>query len=285
MQIAYKIAGKINIGMALKTGAFLLSFLLFSFQLGEVPAFKLLSAINIQAKDLQTDRLGNLYVISRTNQLYKYDINGKLLSTLNYAYVGNITHLDASNPFELYLFYRELNAVVFLDNNLAFRGRMNLSESNIIQASSAARNYANGLWVFDQGDLQLKKIERDGKISQVSGNVLQFSQSKNLSPNYIFDNGSKVFVNDSLEGIMVFDVFANYQKTIPIKGLKEFKILGDELYYVQNKRLMAYHLNTLQRKSVELPDSNFIAVAIEKENVYLQKEDTVSIYQLPVKGN
>ncbi|MBC7383925.1 MAG: hypothetical protein H7296_13220 [Bacteroidia bacterium] len=259
--------------------------LLGAYQLPSLPDFKLLTSIIIQAKDMQTDRMGNLYVISQTNQLYKYDLSGKLVSTLNYAYIGNITHIDASNPFELYLFYRELNAVVFLDNNLAYRGRINLSDANVIQASSAARNYANGLWVFDQGDLQLKKIERNGKVEQMSGNVLQFAQTKTLAPNFIFDNGSRVFVNDSLEGIMVFDVFANYQKTIPVKGLKNFKVLGDELYYVEKKNLVAYHLKTLQRKFILLPDSNYKEVGIEKEHLYLQKPDTILIYMLPVKGN
>ncbi len=262
-----------------------LIFMMSSFQIPNAGDFKWIAGIAIQAKDMQTDRLGNLYVLSQTNQLYKYDITGKLLSTLNYSYIGNITHIDASNPFELYLFYRELNAVVFLDNNLAYRGRMNLSDAGIIQASSAARNYANGLWIFDQGDLQLKKLDRDAKISQVSGNVLQYADTKNMAPNFIFDNGSKVFVNDSLLGIMVFDVFANYQKTIPIKGLKEFKILGDELYYVKSKKLMAYHLKTLQYKSIALPDSNFKGVCIEKEHLYLHMSDSVAIFQLPLKGN
>ena len=95
--------------------------------------FKLIAQFATQAKDIQTDKLGNLYVLTVSNQLYKYDAYGKLLSTLNFAYIGNITHLDASNPFEIYLFYRELTAVVFLDTNLAYRGRMNLEDAAIIQ--------------------------------------------------------------------------------------------------------------------------------------------------------
>ncbi len=270
-----------------RTGKILLvlfGILFFSFQNPDYSNFRLLATIEIWAKDMQSDRLGNVYVVSRTNQLFKYDLNGKITSNLNYAYLGNISHIDASNPFELYLFYKELNAVIFLDNNLAYRGRMNLSDAGVIQAGTAARNYANGIWVFDQGDLQLKKIERDGKVTQVSGNVLKFAQTRNLAPNYMFDNGSKVFVNDSMVGILVFDVFANYQKTIPLKGLKSFKILDDELYFLRNHQLFAYHLKTLQQKSIVLPDSNFKDFSIEKEQIYLQKESQICIYSLPEKS-
>jgi hypothetical protein len=72
-----------------------------------------LQALAFEAKEIQTDRMGNLFVISKTNQLYKYNSTGKLLSTLNYNYSGNITSLDVSNPLEIYVFYKELNTIVF----------------------------------------------------------------------------------------------------------------------------------------------------------------------------
>jgi hypothetical protein len=242
------------------------------------PSWNFLTQISIQAKDIETDRVGNIYVVSNTNQLYKYDATGKLLSTLNYAYQGNITHIDASNPMELYLFYREMNAVVFLDNNLAYRGKLNLSDAGITQASAIARSYNNTIWVFDQGDLQLKNLSKEGNLIQASGNVLQFAQSKNLNPSLIIDNGSRVFVNDSTEGILVFDVFANYIKTIPIKLKEEFKILNDELFYRSGNNLISYRFSTLQRDTLQLPDSNFAAFSVEKERLFVLNNLGISIY-------
>lgn len=242
------------------------------------PSWNLLNQIRIQAKDIETDRVGNIYVVSNTNQLYKYDANGKLLSTLNYAYQGNITHIDASNPLELYLFYREMNSVIFLDNNLAYRGELNLSDAGITQASAIARSYNNTLWVFDQGDLQLKNLNKDGGLIQASGNVLQFAKSKNLNPSLIIDNGSRVYVNDSTEGVLVFDVFANYIKTIPIKLKEEFKVMDDELFYRYQNNLISYRLSTLQRDTLQAPDSSFVAFSLEKERLYLLNASGISIY-------
>jgi hypothetical protein len=120
-------------------------------------AFTFIKAIPIEAKDIQTDRLGNIYAISKTNQLYKYSPDGKLLSTLNYKYLGNISFVDATNPLEIYVFYKELNLVVFLDNNLAYRGEIRLTDFNIGQAAAIARSFDNGIWIFDLADMQLKK--------------------------------------------------------------------------------------------------------------------------------
>lgn len=240
--------------------------------------YTLLSALRLNVKCMHTDNLGNLYIVTKTNQLYKYSRNGKLLSTLNYNYIGNITQLDASNPMEIYLFYKELNKVVFLDNNLAFRGEINLNKANIIQASSIARSYDNNIWVFDLGDLQLKKVNKTNQVEQESGNIRQYINGS-AAVNYMFDNNDRVFLVDSVNGILLFDVFASYIKTIPVKGVNEVKVLEKYLFYYANGKLNRYNWQTPQSQSFSLPDTlALVKLSIEKERLYLQKPDSIYIY-------
>lgn len=243
--------------------------------------FNLIASIKIEAKEIQTDRMGNLFVISKTNQLYKYSSTGKLLSTLNYNYSGNITSIDVSNPLEIYLFYKELNTIVFLDNNLAFRGDINLSNFSVGQASSIARSYDNGVWIFDVVDLQVKKLTKEGLGSLQSANVRQFSNAKSVMPTFIYDNNDRLYVNDSAIGIMVFDVFANYIKTLPLKGILDFKIIGEDLYFYKNRVLYDYNLKGLLQKSIQLPDSlSALDCSIEKDRLFITKENLVEIYEI-----
>ncbi|MCG9880983.1 MAG: hypothetical protein MH472_10340 [Bacteroidia bacterium] len=242
------------------------------------PNWQLLFRIEAEAKIIETDRMGNIYLVSKTNQLYKYNAKGELLSTLNYAYLGNITHLDAGNPLEIYLFYKELNALVFLDNNLAFRGKMSLSDAEVIQASAAARSYENGIWVFDQGDLQLKKLQKDGNISQRSGNALQFTVNKNLHPTQIIDTGTKIYLNDSSEGVMVFDIFANYIKTIPIKGKTEIRVLDEQIFYLDQAKLISYQTKLFKRDTISLPEPNVLQFGLEKEKLFLLNKGNLAVY-------
>jgi hypothetical protein len=240
--------------------------------------YTLLTHILSKVKNITTDNLGNLYVLTNGNQLNKYGRNGALIGTLNYNYTGNITQVDASNPMQVFLFYRELNKVIILDNNLAYRGEINLTKAGIIQAAAVARAYDNNLWVFDVGDLQLKKINRDSEVEQSSGNVRQYILN-NTAVNYLFDNGDRVFVVDANNGILLFDVFASYQKTIPIKGVNEVKVLDRFLFYYAAQKLNRYNWQTSQEQSYALPDtSGVIRLSVEKERIYLQKQDTISIY-------
>lgn len=240
--------------------------------------FVLIKTIPIEAKDIQTDRLGNLYIVSKTNQLYKYGPTGKLLSTLNYKYLGNITHVDATNPMEIYVFYKELNLVVFLDNNLAYRGEMKLADFGIGQAAAICRSFDNGIWVFDLGDLQLKKMDKNGENLQTTGNIRQYV-SQPSAVLFLYDNNDKVFVNDSANGILMFNIFGTYAKTLPIKGCTEIKVINDEVYYWQMLQLKKYRLKSFDTEVFALPDALDIKdVSIEKDRVYLLKSTEVSIY-------
>lgn len=254
--------------------ALLLSFNSFS----QTTSFKLIKQITIDAKDFQTDRLGNLYIVTKTNQLYKYNSNGQLLGTLNYKYLGNITHIDASNPLEVYVFYKEINKIIFLDNNLSYRGEVDLNDFNISLATAVARSYDNGIWIFDASELQLKRFSKSGELLQQSGNIKQFVNS-NASPNYIYDNGDRVFVNDSAIGIMEFNVFAAYSRTIHVKGCDEFKMIENDLFYNKDKKLIKYNLKTFTESEFTLPDTTLIQnISIEKDRLYLLKPNEVDIY-------
>lgn len=226
---------------------------------------KLKSSFKLNAKYIQADELGNIYAVSPTNQLYKYDQSGKILATLNYNYSGNITSIDASNPMELYVFYKEINRVIFLDNNLAYRGEIDLSKSNIIQASSVARSYDNGLWVFDLGDLQLKKLDKEGKQYQSSGNIKQFCNF-NFVPGYLADNGKQVILsNDSV--ILFFDVFASYARTLKVSNATALQLSAEYLFHTA-----ANHVNMIDLKIGVVKNSFSFSYNYKTQWVFVSKE-------------
>lgn len=241
--------------------------------------FTLVKSIAVASKQIETDPAGNIYLVSKTNQFYKYNRDGKLLSTLNYAYQGNLETVDPGNPMELYLFYKEMNKLVFLDNNLAFRGEINFADFEVGQAAAAARAYDNSIWVFDQIDLMLKKYDKDGKSYQNSGNVRQYVKDETILPNFITDNGNRVFLNDPINGVLVFDLMCSYIKTIPIKGCKKIKVRDDDIYYFKDSCVYRYNTKTFQHAAIRIPyETGNKESSIEKERLYILREDSLSIY-------
>ena len=239
---------------------------------------KLVSEFTVNAKFVQADDMGNLYIVSPTNQLYKYNYSGKVLATLNYNYNGNISSLDVSNPMEIYIFYKEINRVLLLDNNLAYRGELDLTKLNITQAAAIARSFDNGIWVFDLGDLQLKKITKDGILSQSSGNIKQFTQT-DFIPNLLSDNTNQIMLcNDSV--CLLFDVFAAYIKTIKFKNSQNFQFGNNQIFETNQSQINSIDLKMGIRNIVytfpyfQKPFWTYI----NKENIILFTKNIISVY-------
>jgi hypothetical protein len=76
---------------------------------------------------ISSDNLENLFVITPTNDIIKYNKNGQKLATANFKVLGNISSIDAGNPFEIYVFYRDQNKIIFLDNYTLKYDFINLS--------------------------------------------------------------------------------------------------------------------------------------------------------------
>lgn len=192
-----------------------------------------------------TDHLGNLYTVKSDNSIVKYNNKGKMLTAINNKQLGKLEYMDVTNPFELYLYYRDQNRIVFTDNMLGFRGETDLNNLEIANISLIARTYDNQIWAWDQNDLQLKKYSKDLKLLSESGNSRMWARDI-VEPSYLIDNEQQVLMSDPKVGIYIFDAFANYYKTIPIKGVTRFQVHGNKISFYKDKRLSIYDMKLLQ---------------------------------------
>jgi len=238
---------------------------------------KLVNDFLVNAKFVQADELGNLYIVTPSNQLYKYNTLGKVLATLNFNYNGNISSVDATNPMEIYVFYKELNRVLFLDNNLAYRGELDLTKLNITQASAVARSYDNGIWIFDLGDLQLKKMSKEGTVAQSSGNIRQIIKT-DFIPTTLLENTKQVMLaNDSIA--LLFDVFASYIKTFKFSKTVSFQLNNDYILQTTDNQLNAVELKIGINRPVLQLENKIKWSYLSKDQVYIYQENKISIYK------
>ncbi|MFM7726606.1 MAG: hypothetical protein ACKO7B_07885, partial [Flavobacteriales bacterium] len=158
--------------------------------------------------------IGNLYVIS-DNQLLKFSPEGKPLQ--NYAEVrnGELRMVDASNPMKVLLFYPDMARLVALGTQFAPQSTIELRNLGIYQPTLACNSINEGYWIYDLQDFQLKKLDLNLQLVFQSGN-LQLLTGKKVVPTSLIEYNQRVYLNDPSSGILVFDQFAGYYKTLPI---------------------------------------------------------------------
>lgn len=224
-------------------------------------SLRLSKTIPVMAEYIAVDNLENIYVVTPSNDILKYDKTGELKYTQNFKLYGKPTSFDVSNLMEIYVFYREANTVLYLDNTLSERGITDFTTGRFGLVTAVARSYDNGLWVWDQADLQLKKSTKEQQNIISSGNPLVLGTGT-ITPYLIADNGSNVILVDS-NGIIVCDVFANFIRSIKIKKPGIVQLLGQKLYYVSSTQLFMIDIKTFEQKMVyrfnQLPDLAVVA--------------------------
>jgi hypothetical protein len=223
------------------------------------------------------DPIGNLYVIA-DNQLLKFDGNGKPLQNFSDYRLGELRSADAGNAMKVLLFYPDMARIIVLGTQFAPQSTIELRNIGIIQPTLVCNSINNGYWIFDLQDFQLKKIDLNLQPVFTSGNLTQLTGNRVL-PNYMTEYDHRVYLNNPETGILVFDQFGAYLKTLPIKGLKGFQLFGNEVFFLQEGRLKAMDLRLLNEREISLPDQQELrAVNLNDQRYYLLTNDSLNIY-------
>lgn len=224
---------------------------------------------------ITTDNLENLYVITPTNDIIKYSRAGKKLATANFKVLGNISSIDVTNPFEIYVFYRDQNKIVFLDNLLNSRGEVDMEDIGVSQIACMGRSSDNQIWLFDMADLKLKKYSKDLKLVIESASFSTFSIGSDINPVMIRDINSAVFILDQ-NMVLEFDIFANFSRIKLIDTIQSFQYINDKIVFLKHNRIHAYSPLDYSMKVLDykLPE-NTRYVRIEKETLYVLTDEYV----------
>lgn len=226
-----------------------------------------------------TDNLGNVY-FTNDNILKKYNPEGNLMQTYSSNLYGAISQIDVTNPLKIILFYEPFQHITILDNTLSPIGKdLLLTESGYTQVSPVCSSSNAGLWIYNKQNFELLHLDQDHQIISRTGNIAQ-QTGKDINPNFLVEKNNKIFLNDPALGILVFDLFGAYYKTIFIYGLYRFQVSNNNIIYYQKGRLLSYNFLLNSESEIILPDSTAKDARSEKEKLYLLKEKSIDIYSV-----
>lgn len=246
--------------------------------------FKPLPPIEQSARWMEVDKMKNLYLVLNDHTLLKYSPTGELLYRFNENTLGEITYVDISNPFRILVYYKDYTTVVFLDRTLSETRRHDLSAFDIPQVQALGTASDNNIWLFDNNTFTLKKISTQNQVI-VESNDLNLLLSEDINPNRVVEFENKVYINAPNIGILVFDIFGTYIKTITLPDLDYFQLYEGQIFYVENKIFKVYNLFSFQTSEINLPvlKDNLEQVCIAQEHLYIKYNNLINIFTLSKK--
>lgn len=220
------------------------------------------------------DNLDDIYLINYTDQIKKLSPNGDSAIFNEVRKYGKLFSMDATNPLKILLYYKNFSTIVVLDRYLTIRNTINLRNQNIFNVKAIAPSYDNNIWIFDEGDAKLKKIDDNGNV------LLETVDFRNIfdtipSPTQIVDRDGFVYLYDTSKGFYSFDYYGSLKSKLPFLNWSNTEVIANTLYGFSNSSLYQYKMGSLNLKEYKLPVSFTTALQIKAGNnkvFVLQKE-------------
>ena len=228
------------------------------------------------------DNFDNIYLLNSSDQLKKLNASGDSVGVFNNVRkYGKVAQIDVSNPLRILLYYKDFSTVVILDRLLNVRGTIDLRKQDIFQVQAVCLSYDNKIWLYDEFEHKLKKIDEDGKLLFATTDFRQlFNEAFSFTS--ICDHDGLLYLYDKNKGIYVFDYYGTLKNIFSLTGYDNFKTVGKFISGTRNDSLMRYQPSNLLFQEIKLPPSFQKAQAIlfTATKAYALKKDELEIYQL-----
>jgi len=215
------------------------------------------------------DELAHSYTISSNNTIVKYDQDGKKLFEYSDNTLGPITNFDASNPLQLLAFYERFQTIKIFDRTMNLTNQIDVNKLDLFEIHAVGSSNDNNIWLFDELNQELLKIDRLGKI-EGRNNDLRLRLEKNSTPYYIVEYKNKVYLFDKEHGILIFNNFGEYITQRAFNVTSDFRYLLGHLFYNVDNELISYALEDGSKKNLSLPADTGI-----NTNQYILKDKLI----------
>lgn len=243
-------------------------------------SFQLIRSIQGDFANFSADNLGNLFLLTRNNQLKKLDAKGDSMGVYNdVRKYGKLYSIDVSNSLKTLLFYKDFRTIIVLDRLLNIVNTIDLRKQNIFQVRAIAQSYDNNVWVFDEQESKLKKIAEDGKVISETADLRQVFGEAPV-PTHIFDQNGFVHLYDPQKGMYIFDYYGSLKTNIPLLHWKDVQVIGKTIAGRIEGKYITYTQGTLDMKEALLPKNIRDAeiLQISPKGIYVLEQKGISLY-------
>ncbi|TAH02912.1 MAG: hypothetical protein EAZ17_03070 [Sphingobacteriales bacterium] len=226
------------------------------------------------------DNLGNLYLLSKENQLKKLNVKGDSMGVFNdVRRYGKLYSINAANPLRTLLYYKDFRTVVVLDRLMNPVNVIDLRKQNMFQVRAVAPAYDNNVWIFDEQESKLKKVDEEGKVVLETPDLRLVLQDA-LSPTRLFDQNGYVYAYDPERGMFIFDYYGAMKNKLTLLHWDDVQVIGSEIIGRKEGKVLQYIPGTLDIKETVIPSrfQQYKDIFITPQGIYVLEEAGVKLY-------
>jgi hypothetical protein len=148
------------------------------------------------------------------------------------------------------VFHRDFKQLAILDTKLEVRTRVNTLDLGVGQPLLACASPNDHFWIYDETEFRLLKY--NNKLDKITESVrLNASLSREFKPVAMAEFNDELYVLEKAVGLLVFDRYAAYLKTISIPGVTSFAVSDEGIRLIANDMVGFYNFRSMAVTWVE----------------------------------
>ena len=231
------------------------------------------------------DKLGNCYIYDN-NHLKKYSAPGKLIAQYSLLESGKLHFIDASDPMDLLLFYKDFNQLAFLDNKLNPIGSpFRFDDLNLTNVSAVCKSKQLAVWLYDDYENKLIQYGFNPKGIIHTINLANYGK-QTTQINFILEHGNELYLNQKGVAVWVFDIFGSKLKKLDIQIDDEFQVKGNSIIYNNGNFILKRNILNGTTDTLKLTGfTKFDGAKLVAGSVYILKRDSIIINKIESTSN
>jgi hypothetical protein len=222
------------------------------------------------------DRVGELYVVTKGEQIQKFDTNGKLLSVYRSGLAPTL--FEPRDGSRLFAFFRGERKIEYLDPSFDIHTAVAIDSAFVNDPWLACSSGDHDVWILDAADQTLKKISPRNSDMFVDVKFPENISTDFSAIKYFREYQGFLFLLDEKKGIHVFNGMGRWIRTVPANPLPYFNFLGEEMYYPVGKKLVFMNLYSGEER--EMPISQpFYTALLTDERLFLVQKNRIDFFE------
>jgi len=220
------------------------------------------------AVSFSKDRYDNVFYVTTNQDVKKYGDDKLIYSPQRRK---EITNLEAWNSIKIFLFSKEYQEYTVLDKYLTEIYTRAFNIENIGFASFATITLDGNIWLFDNSDFSIKKVDiQNGNIISKTPLNLIIKESQN-EVLFMKEYGNFLYISTVNNGILVFDNLGTYKKKLPFNNVLFFDFENTSLYFLRDYEKTLFDLISLEIKSEVLNEKGKRIITTKNRNYIISK--------------
>lgn len=202
---------------------------------------------------ISATRQGQILAADDQSNIFLYDTNGVMLYQYSPRRPARIHLLEGWNGLRPFAFYRDFQEFVVLDRFLLADENTRINTETIGYARLVAPSQDGNLWVLDESNFQLKKVELKTQKVLFSTPLDLILKPGKYSLSFMREYQNQLYLCDSKGPVLQFDMMGNFKKKWPLTGLNWMGFQDEMAYGLQNDSLVTFDPHRFQVEKSAFP--------------------------------